>query len=68
MYQENIEDEKLQILRSLNQEAKQKLISRDNFINFGEHITFKLHKFGATLTDDVIDTVEFEITSAIEIA
>ena len=51
-YQENIEDEELEILRSLSQEVKPKLTSRDNFTIFGEY--------------DEIDSIEFEITSVIE--
>ena len=65
-HQENIEDEELEILRSLSQEVKPKLTSRDNFTIFGEYIASKLHKLGGTLTVDEMGSSEFEITSVIE--
>ena len=65
-YQENIEDEEPEILRSLSQEVKLKLTSRDNFTISGEYIASKLHKLGGTLTDDEMDPIEFEITRVIE--
>ena len=40
--QEKIEDEELEILRSLSQEVKPKLTSRDNFTIFGEYFASKL--------------------------
>ena len=52
MYEGNIEDEELEILRSLSQEVKPKLTSRDNFTILGEYIESKLRKLGGTLTDD----------------
>ena len=66
MYEGNIEDEELEILRSLSQEVKPKLTSRDNFTILGEYIESKLRKLGGTLTDDWMDSAEFETTSVIE--
>ena len=57
-YQENLEDEELEILKSLSQEVKPKLTSRDNFTIFGEYIASKLRKLEGILTDGEIDSVE----------
>ena len=61
-----MEDEELEILRSFSKEVKSKLTSRNNFTIFGEYIASKLRKLGGTLTDDEMDSAEFEITSVIE--
>ena len=63
---ENIEDEKLEILRSLSQVVKSKLTSRDDFTFFGECFASKLRKLGGTLTDDEMDSIKFEIICVIE--
>ena len=46
MYQQNIEDEELEVLRSLSQEVKRKLTSRDNFTIFGEYIASNFTNLG----------------------
>ena len=46
--EENVEDEELEILRSLSQEVKPKLIARENFTIFREYILSKLRKLGGT--------------------
>ena len=57
---------KLKCLNSLSREVKPELTSRDNCTIFGEYIALKLSKIGETLTDDEMDSVDFEITSVIE--
>ena len=63
---ENIEGKELEILRSLSQEVKPKLTSRDNFTIFGEYIASKLRKLKGTLTDDEMDSLKFEVASVIK--
>ena len=43
MYQENIKDNELEILKTLSQKVKPKLTSRDNFDVFREFMASKLH-------------------------
>ena len=53
-------------LKSLSQEVKSKSTLRGNFTIFGEYITAKLRKLGETLTDDEMDSIEFEVATVIE--
>ena len=63
---ENIEDEKLDNLKSFSQKVTSKVKSRVNFTIFGECIVSKLCKLEGTLINDEMDFAEFELLASEE--